>query len=89
MKAGIVVVGSSAGGLKALEALLAGLPGDYPLPVVAVQHRSRESTDAYADVIAGLTTLPVQEVEDHVALKAPGLYLAPPDYDPGAKISGP
>lgn len=76
----IIVVGTSAGGLRALETLLGGLPRGFPIPIVAVQHRSRESSDAYAEVLGKGTPLPVREVEDDDPLQAPGVYLAPPDY---------
>ncbi|MBS2020396.1 MAG: chemotaxis protein CheB [Deltaproteobacteria bacterium] len=76
----LVVVGASAGGLKALEVVLGGLPTGFPVPVVAVQHRARESTEAFAEVLSRGTTLPVREVDDDDPLRAPGVYLAPPDY---------
>ena len=76
----VVVVGSSAGGLKALELVLGALPTDFPLPIVAVQHRSKESSDAYVDVIGKSTRLPVSDAEDNVPLAAPGVWLGPPDY---------
>lgn len=76
----IIVMGTSAGGLRALEAIFAALPGGFPVPIVAVQHRSRESSDAYAAVLGKVTPLPVREIEDDDRLSAPGVYLAPPDY---------
>jgi two-component system, chemotaxis family, protein-glutamate methylesterase/glutaminase len=86
----VVVVGSSAGGLKALEEVLGALPATFPLPIVAVQHRSRESSDVYADVISRATKLPVRDAEDDVPLTAPGVYVGPPDYhvlvEPGRHV---
>jgi two-component system chemotaxis response regulator CheB len=76
----IIVVGASAGGLRALEAVLGGLPRGFPVPVVAVQHRARESSDTYAEVLGKGTALPVHEIQDDDPLRAPGVYLAPPDY---------
>ncbi|CAN5923016.1 chemotaxis protein CheB [soil metagenome] len=76
----IIVVGASAGGLRAFEAVLGGLPRGFPVPIVAVQHRARDSGDGYADLIGRSTPLPVRDVEDDDALRAPGVYLAPPDY---------
>lgn len=76
----IVVVGASAGGLRALELVLGSLPTGFPVPIVAVQHRARESTDAFAEVLARSTPLPVREIEDEDPLRAPGVYIAPPDY---------
>ena len=76
----IIVVGASAGGLRALEMLLGGLPRGFPVPIVAVQHRARGSSDAYAEVIGRGTALPVREVQDDDPLRGPGVYIAPPDY---------
>lgn len=76
----IVVVGTSAGGLRALEAVLGALPAAFPAPIVCVQHRARESTDAFAEVISRATSLPVREIDDDEPLSAPGVYIAPPDY---------
>ncbi len=75
VRARVVVIGTSAGGLKALEKILGALPATYPLPIVVVQHRSKES-DAFATVMRTMVELPVHEAED----KQPGVYLAPPDY---------
>ncbi len=76
----IVVVGASAGGFRALEQILGGLPQGFPVPIVVVQHRARESGDAFAELLGQQTLLPVREVEDDDVLRAPGVYLAPPDY---------
>jgi len=76
----IIVVGASAGGLKALEMVLSGLPRGFPVPIVAVQHRARESSDAYAELLGKGSALPVHEIQDEDQLRAPGFYLAPPDY---------
>ena len=38
----IVVVGASTGGLKALQIVLSGLPSDFSLPIVIVQHRGKD-----------------------------------------------
>ena len=86
----IIVVGASAGGLRAVEQVLGRLPPNFPVPLVVVQHRSRESTDAYAAVLGHGTPLPVAEVEDGDPLRAPGVYVAPPDYhvlvEPGRMV---
>lgn len=75
----IVVMGTSAGGLRALERILGALPAKFTLPIVVVQHRSKES-DAFANVMGTLVDLPVHEAEDKEPIVAPGVYLAPPDY---------
>lgn len=75
----IIVMGTSAGGLRALERILGALPANYTLPIVVVQHRSKES-DAFADVMSNLVSIPVREAEDKEPILAPCVYLAPPDY---------
>lgn len=90
MRPNVVVVGTSAGGLRALERVLGNLPAGFDVPIVAVQHRSRES-ELFAAVIQGRIALPVREAEDKEALAAPGVYLAPPDYhlllEPGGGLA--
>ena len=76
----IIVLGASAGGLHAIERVLRSLPRGFPVPIVVVQHRSKESSDAYTDVVGKSSLLPVREIEDGDALRAPGVYIAPPDY---------
>jgi two-component system chemotaxis response regulator CheB len=78
-RAQIVVVGTSAGGLRALEKILGSLPAAFSLPIVVVQHRSKES-EAFAEVMSSLVKVPVHEAEDKDPIIAPGVYLAPPDY---------
>lgn len=79
MKPELVVMGMSAGGFRALEHILGHLPATFPLPIVAVQHRSRDS-EAFAQIMGSLVPLPVHEAEDKEPLTAPGVYVAPPDY---------
>jgi two-component system, chemotaxis family, protein-glutamate methylesterase/glutaminase len=90
MKPNVVVVGTSAGGLRALEKVFGRLPAEFAIPIVAVQHRSRES-ELFASIIQGMVALPVREAEDKEPLDAPGIYLAPPDYhlllEPGGQLA--
>ncbi|HSJ16165.1 MAG TPA: chemotaxis protein CheB [Longimicrobiales bacterium] len=79
MRYALVVIGTSAGGLTALERLLAGLPSDFLLPLLIVQHRSRES-DLLCEVLAARSPLPVREVLDKDPIEPGVVYLAPPDY---------
>ena len=80
MAYGIVVVGTSAGGLKALQTLLSGLPANFPLPLVIVQHRGRDSDADLCEFLDGVSSLPVSEPEDKEILLAGHVYLAPRDY---------
>jgi two-component system, chemotaxis family, protein-glutamate methylesterase/glutaminase len=76
----IVVVGTSTGGLKALQTLLAGLPPDFRLPVVVVQHRGKDSDAGLCEFLAHASALPVTEPEDKEEVLPGHVYLAPRDY---------
>lgn len=74
----IVVVGASAGGLHALRTLVGGLPAEFTLPVVVVQHRAKES-ELLCELLQECATIPVQEVVDKMDMGR-GVFVAPPDY---------
>lgn len=76
----IVVVGTSLGGLAALETLLAGLPGDFPLPLAVVQHRRASAESMLANLLRRHCVLPVKEPHDKDQIEAGRVYLAPADY---------
>jgi two-component system, chemotaxis family, protein-glutamate methylesterase/glutaminase len=75
-----VAIGTSLGGLSALEILLAGLAPDLRLPVAVVQHRSRAAGDALLSHLRGFCALPLDEVEDKQPIQPGRVYLAPADY---------
>lgn len=76
----LVVIGTSAGGLTALETLLSGLPADFPLPLVLVQHRSVDSGEMLGTLLRRHCLLPVREPQDKEPMLPGRVYLAPPDY---------
>jgi two-component system chemotaxis response regulator CheB len=75
----IVVVGTSTGGLKALQTLLSGLTADFPLPVVIVQHRGN-SENGLCEFLGQSSNLLVSEPEDKEPVVPGRVYLAPRDY---------
>ena len=80
MKYEIVLIGTSMGGLAALETVLKGLSRDFRLPIAAVQHRGTQSTDRLSATLRRYTNLKVRETQDKEPI-APGcIYMAPPDY---------
>ena len=76
----IVVVGTSWGGLNALRMLIAGLPADFAVPMVIVQHRHRESDHLMSTLLQDRTKLNVCEVEDKAPIQRGNVYIAPADY---------
>jgi two-component system chemotaxis response regulator CheB len=76
----IVVVGTSFGGLTALQTLLPALPKNFQAPVVIVQHRSREAGSGLCAFLQKNSSLPVREPEDKETIMSGHVYLAPRDY---------
>lgn len=76
----LVVVGTSWGGLNALRELVGRLPADFPLPIVLVQHRHRQSDHLLSTLLQERTSLPVAEVDDKAPIERGTVYIAPADY---------
>lgn len=77
---GIVVIGASAGGLQALEAILDHLPADYPVPILVVQHRSDDGSKLLSGLLARHTLLDVCEADDKSPLRPGCVLVAPAGY---------
>jgi two-component system chemotaxis response regulator CheB len=76
----LVVIGTSWGGLHALRRVLGGLPANFDLPVVVVQHRHRDSDHLLVSLLQDHTALKVNEIEDKTPLEPGGVYVAPAEY---------
>lgn len=76
----IVVIGTSMGGLSALQVVLGGLASDFPVAVAVVQHRHKESGSALSQFLQRQIKLPIKEAEDKDLLRPGHIYLAPSDY---------
>lgn len=88
---GIVLVGVSTGGPPALDAVLSGLPADFPWPVVVAQHMPASFTGPLARRLDKLCALTVTEVS-HAMPLAPGyVYIGKGDADVilGTRPDGP
>jgi len=76
----VVGIGTSWGGLAAMTALLRALPEDFRLPIVFVQHRSKDSDRLLSQLLQDNTSLAVCEVEDKDVLTPGTVHVAPADY---------
>lgn len=75
-----VVIGVSAGGMRAMAEVLSGLSGDFGLPILVVQHVSRDSNGYLAKHLSEKGTLEVLEAEDKTPIVPGKVFLAPPNY---------
>jgi two-component system chemotaxis response regulator CheB len=75
-----IVLGSSAGGLQALQAALGPLPATFPAPLIAVQHLHRDDHGRFAAHLDESLELAVVEAVDKLPLRAGRLHVAPANY---------
>ncbi len=76
----IVALASSAGGLNALSVVLSGLPEDFPIPVVVVQHLDPRHRSLMSQILGKRTPLQVKQAERDDQLQPGLVYIAPPNY---------
>ena len=76
----IVALGSSLGGLRALQTILSGLPERLGASVVIVQHRRADPDSHLLSLLARSCRMPVIQPEDKTPLELNHVYLAPGDY---------
>ncbi|MDY8024017.1 chemotaxis protein CheB [Paenibacillus polymyxa] len=76
----LVAVGCSTGGPRALKTLLEHIPGDFPAPIVIVQHMPPNFTRSLAQRLNTLSPLRVVEAEQGMTLETGTAYIAPGGY---------
>ncbi|WP_159886545.1 chemotaxis protein CheB [Paenibacillus puerhi] len=75
-----VVIGVSAGGLKALGILLSALSPRFPLPLLIVQHMKEGSEGFLAGHLDSQASIRVKEADDKEYIYPGCAYLAPSGY---------
>ena len=75
-----IVIGTSAGGLEALSAILTDLPDNYPLPILVVIHLPPNKTSIIADILNEKCAMSVVEAYDKDSIQPGYIYFAPPNY---------
>jgi len=75
----IVALAASAGGIGALSKVLGGLPADFGVPVLVVQHLDRRHQTVIADILGRRTGMRVKLAEANEHIAAGTVYMAPPD----------
>src|SRR3954469_14617873 len=76
----LIVIGASWGGLHAVGEILAGLPADFGVTVLVVQHRAEDAEDLLAGLLDRRGPLAVREVEDKQPIRGAGVLVAPSGY---------
>jgi two-component system CheB/CheR fusion protein len=74
----LVVIGSSAGGIDALSAVLRTLPATMQAPVLVAQHLDPNRPSHLTEILRRQTSLRVETVTDHAPLEASTVLVIPP-----------
>lgn len=72
-----VLIGASFGGPKAIEAILAALPADFPAPIVVCQHITPGHTEQWAQRLGNHSKLIVTEAVNNERMQPGHVYIAP------------
>jgi two-component system, chemotaxis family, protein-glutamate methylesterase/glutaminase len=76
----LLVIGASTGGPAALNTLLRGLPPEFPLPIVVVQHMSAGFLPSLVSWLQLGTRLQLVVAQDGQALSPGRVFFAPDDH---------
>jgi two-component system chemotaxis response regulator CheB len=76
----LIGIGASTGGPPVLQTILAGLPGNFPAPILVVQHMMRGFLGGLAEWLHRTTGFAVHIAEDSTEPRPGHVYLAPDDF---------
>ena len=76
----IVCIGISTGGPVALQEVIPGIPENYPVPILIVQHMPPHFTANLANRLNQSSAINVVEAEDGIELKAGTVYIGKGGY---------
>jgi two-component system chemotaxis response regulator CheB len=77
----VIVIGTSAGGMRVLDDLIGQLPADIPATIFIVQHMVAEANGkALLHQLRKHTSFGCKLAEDGEAFKVGRVYIAPPDF---------
>ncbi len=75
-----IVIGASAGGIRALGTILSDLPANFSLPIIIVLHIPSSHPSTLSNVFRSMVKLEVKEAEEKEIIKGGTIYFAPPGY---------
>jgi two-component system chemotaxis response regulator CheB len=75
----VIVIGTSAGGVEALQSIVRGFPADFPASVFVVMHVAPRSRSILPEILTASGPLPAVHPLDGEAIKPGRIYVAPPD----------
>jgi two-component system chemotaxis response regulator CheB len=79
MRRDLVVIGTSSGGIEALQAIVSALPERFPASICIVLHTAPDSPGILHDILRRAGRLPVRVVRSSERIEPSTIYLPPPD----------
>jgi two-component system chemotaxis response regulator CheB len=76
----VIAMAASVGGLKALSAILGGLPADFPAAIAIVMHLSPDHKSILAEILNSRTHLEVKQAHTGDILCQSNVFIAPPNH---------
>jgi len=76
----VIAMAASVGGLKALSAILGGLPADFPAAIAIVMHLAPDHESILAEILNSRTLLVVRQAHTGDILYQSGVFVAPPNH---------
>lgn len=76
----VVAIGASTGGPPAIQAVLARLSKDFPVPVLIVQHMTASFTEGFVEWLRPAIKLPIHVAHNHEVMRPGHVYVAPDGY---------
>lgn len=77
----VCAIGTSAGGIKALQSFFSGIDEDLDIAYVVIVHLAPDYRSQLAEILGAATSMPVNQVEDSPELKPNHVYVIPPDRE--------
>lgn len=84
----VVAIGTSAGGLDALSAVLGELGETFPLPILVVQHLAADHRSRLAALLQSRTRVTVEDAREGERILPAHVYVSPPDRHLGIDACG-
>ena len=63
-----------------LSSLFQQLPPAYPIPVIVVQHRSKDQRELLEEVLQNKCKIKIKQADEKEKIESGVVYIAPPDY---------
>lgn len=82
----VVAIAASTGGPAALQRILSGLPADFPVPIVVVQHIAHGFVEGLTSWLASACGLHVKVAEESEELRPRTVYIAPDGWHLGVHL---